>query len=633
MFKSRDVPQEMLVPTPDGAASWTGKGGIAVRSGEPQGKGRTRRPRDKGKSRLLQKSGQEVLRKALDSCRANFITAGLFSVAINLLMLTVPIYLFQLSDRVLTSRSLETLIMLSIIAISALALLVILDTSRRFILMRVGTELERTLGAPLLASTIHGSNGALRDVQSLRDLQQVRSFASGGVMMTFFDAPMAPLYFVVIFIIHPVLGTIVTVAGLFLLFVAILNQRMTDKHFGAAGGHAIKASTQAAAQARNAQVINAMGMLNESVGLWGADNAASLRAHGLGSDRNLLLGGLSRFVRLLTQIALLGSGAYLALQSELTGGMMIASSIIASRALAPVENAIEGWRSFVQARAAFKRVKVQLNNSERVQERLLLPRPLGHLSVERVLYLAPGSNRPVLNGVGFTLMPGDSLAVIGPSGSGKSTLARLLVGCLTPTAGSIRLDLSDLRNWDPIQLGEHIGYLPQDVELFPATIKANIARLRNDVPDEWITQAAEFAGVHQMISLFPDGYETEIKADGSPLSGGQRQQIALARAFFRLPRVVVLDEPNANLDSAGEQALARALQRAKTEQITVVVVTQRPAILQHVSKILVVRDGKLDSFGDRDEVLQQIQPKTRSKAAAASPSASAIANASMRMPR
>jgi ATP-binding cassette subfamily C protein len=567
------------------------------------------RSRKPGRSTLLQRSGREVFQLLLQDCRKGFISVGLFSLAISFLMLTVPLYLFQLSDRVLTSRSTETLVMLSMVALFALGLLVVLDMARRSMLARLGARIETSLGAPLLAAAIASRGGAGRDVQSLRDLQQLRGFVTGSVMLTLFDAPLAPLYFAVIYVIHPILGVIVTAAGVLLFGVAVLNERLTDRLYAGASASSVRAHTQASAQSRNAQVINAMGMLNESVRLWGMENASSLKTQSVAGDRNLMLSGLSRFMRLCTQICILGTGAYLALLGELTGGMMIASSIIASRALAPVEGAIEGWRSFVNVRVAYKRIKDQLLASDRLQERILLPRPMGHLSADRVLYLAPGTNRPVLNGVGFHLEPGEALAIVGPSGSGKSTLARLLVGCMPPTAGSVRLDLTDLKNWDPIQLGEHIGYLPQDVELFPGSIKMNIARMHADAPDEWITQAAEFAGVHQMISLFPDGYETEIQPDGMPLSGGQRQQIALARAFFRMPRLVVLDEPNASLDSAGEAALARALARAKEDQITVVVVTQRPAVLQHVDTILVLRDGKLDAFGHRSEILAQLSSR------------------------
>lgn len=300
---------------------------------------------------------------------------------------------------------------------------------------------------------------------------------------------------------------------------------------------------------------------------------------------------------------MLGWGASLALEGQLTGGMMIAASIVGGRALAPIEGVIDGWRSFVQARSAYLHVKSLLLNSPLNFDRLQLPRPAGSLTVERILYVPPTTKKVVLNGVSFQLAPGDSMAIVGSSGTGKSTLARMLVGSITPTAGSVRLDMMDLRNWDPRQLGQCLGYLPQDVQLFPGTIKANIARMRDDVDDAMVYDAAELADVHELISQFPQGYETVIGMDGSPLSGGQRQRIALARAFFGDPRLIVLDEPNSNLDTPGEVALARALERAKKRRATVVAVTQRPALLQSVDKIMILREGAVQALGSRDEIL------------------------------
>ncbi|MDJ1157716.1 type I secretion system permease/ATPase [Chelatococcus sp. SYSU_G07232] len=565
---------------------------------KPTGDSRPRRP---------QRPGLESLRAALRVCSQGLFHVGAFSIAINLLMLTVPLYLFQISDRVLTSRSTDTLLMLSLIAVGALTLLCVLDALRRFVLTRVAMQTEALLGAPVMTAALRSADvSATRDIQALRDLQQVRSFVTGPVVLILFDAPMAPLYFAAVFFIHPTLGFIALVAGAILLFIAWVNEEMTAKDYGVASNHAMRATVQAAAQARNAQIISAMGMLEEAIQLWGRENAASMRAQVLASDRNIYLAGLSRYLRLLTQIAILGTGAYLALEAQVTGGMMIASSLIASRALAPAEGAIEGWRSFVQAKTSYDRIKTLLNSPVLEQERLILPKPEGRLTVERLLYIPPGTKRTVLNGVTFSLAPGDSLAVIGPSGGGKSTLARMLVGCILPTAGHVRLDYMDLRNWDRRQLGESIGYLPQDIELFPGTIKANIARMREDATDESIARAAALAGVHEMISQFTDGYETEIAVDGSPLSGGQKQQIALARAFFGDPRLIVLDEPNANLDTVGERALATALARARAQGITVVLVTQRPAVLQSVDKILVLRQGVVAAFGEREQILPRL---------------------------
>jgi ATP-binding cassette subfamily C protein len=326
----------------------------------------------------------------------------------------------------------------------------------------------------------------------------------------------------------------------------------------------------------------------------------------LAQDRNILLAGLSRLIRLLTQIALLGVGAWLALRGELTGGMMIAASIVASRALAPVEGTIEGWRSFVSARLSYLRIRGLLQSSPLNFERLRLPKAHGLLSVERILYVPPPSKRVILNGVSFQLTPGESLAIVGASGTGKSTLGKMLVGSIFPTAGSIRLDMMDLRNWDPRQFGESVGYLPQDVQLFPATIKENIGRMRADATDEAVYAAAELADIHEMVSQFPQGYETPITMDGTPLSGGQKQRVGLARAFFGDPRLVVLDEPNSNLDVAGELALGRALLRAKKRGITVVAITQRPALLRSVDKIMVLTNGTVQALGKRDDILPMI---------------------------
>jgi ATP-binding cassette subfamily C protein len=283
--------------------------------------------------------------------------------------------------------------------------------------------------------------------------------------------------------------------------------------------------------------------------------------------------------------------------------MIIAASIVGSRALAPLEGTIEGWRNFVQARTAYARIKTLLQNSPLNFERLRLPRPEGRLSVERILYVPPPTKKVILNGISFQLEPGESLAIIGASGTGKSTLARMLVGSIIPTAGNVRFDMMDLRNWDPRQFGENVGYLPQDVQLFPASVKANIARMREDATDEAIYDAAEMADVHEMISEFAQGYETQVAMDGSPLSGGQKQRIGLARAFFGNPRLMVLDEPNSNLDSRGELALAKALLRAKKKELTVVTITQRPSLLRSVDKIMILNNGSVQAFGKRDDVI------------------------------
>ena len=349
-----------------------------------------------------------------------------------------------------------------------------------------------------------------------------------------------------------------------------------------------------------------MGMLNESILHWGRQQAQFLTVQSAAVDRNFWISGVSKFVRYVTQIVILGWGAYLALQGELTGGMMIAAAIIVGRALQPLEGLIEGWRSFLQARAAYSRARAAIDAMQSEKPKLLLPRPQGRITVDRVLYLPPGSKEPVLNGVSFALDPGESLAIVGPSGSGKSTLTRILVGCLVPTAGKVRLDGTELRNWDRRQFGEYTGYLPQEVELFPGTITQNICRMRDDLSDASIYEAATLTGIHDMVCQLPHGYETQLERGGAPLSGGQKQRIALARAFFGNPSLVVLDEPNSNLDAAGEQALAETIARAKERRVTVVVVTLRPALLHNVDKVLIVRAGRVEAFGPPSEVLHRL---------------------------
>jgi ATP-binding cassette subfamily C protein len=539
--------------------------------------------------------------------RRDLAVVVLFSVVVNLLMLTLPIYLFQLSDRVLTSRSLETLLMLSALALSFIGVLSLLDILRRQVLGRLASKMEALLAGPVLASIVNNARaGEGGHVLPLRSLQQVRSFIASPVMLLLIDAPLAPVYFAVIFLIHRDLGFIALTAGLLLLLIAIANQKATAEPLSQAGLHASKADAAAESLARNSQVINAMGMLKESISHWGGQQARAITVQTSALDRNFWISGVSKFARLVTQIVMLGCGAYLALNAELTGGMMIAAAIIAGRGLQPLEGLIEGWRSFVQTRAAYARVRAAVEALRNEKPKLRLPRPEGRIGIERVLYLPPGSKEPVLNGVTFGLEPGESLAIVGPSGSGKSTLARILVGCLVPTPGKVRLDGTELRNWDRRQFGEYTGYLPQEVELFPGTIKQNICRMRDDLPDASIYEAATLTGVHDMVCQLAGGYETVLERGGSPLSGGQKQRIALARAFFGNPTLVVLDEPNSNLDAAGEQALTETLIRAKEGGVTVAVVTLRPALLNNVDRVLVLRAGRVEAFGRPAEVLPRL---------------------------
>ena len=547
---------------------------------------------------------------------SNMVFVVLMTVGTNILILSVPIYLFQISNRVLTSRSTDTLAMLTIVVVGAIAVQAALDAMRRFVLMRTAVDVPASLGGPVLSAAAQASlhsNG--REYQVLGDLNALRSFLVSGTLLSFLDVPFTPLFLLAIFLIHPDLGAIVISTALLLAALAWINQRITSDGFKAANAAQSRANLHLESMSRNSQIINAMAMIPEAVRIWGADMVTSLTAQVKAQDRNIVTAAFSRFFRLLAQIGMLGWGAWLALQGELTGGMVIAASIVAGRALAPIEGSIEGWNSFLVARGAYDRVSALLARSARRNDKLRLPSPEGRLDVERLLYVPAGTKHVVLNALTFSLGAGESLAVIGNSGAGKTTLGKMLVGSLLPTSGAVRLDLMDLRNWEPRQLGEIVGYLPQDVQLFPGTIKANIARMRPEATDEEIHRAAVLADVHEMIATLPQGYETMVAADGAPLSGGQKQRIGLARAFFGNPKFLVLDEPNSNLDSNGDQALVRALGQARANDITAVVITQKPALLTAVDKIMALNNGNISMFGWRDQVLAELGKMKQAKAA------------------
>lgn len=537
----------------------------------------------------------------------SILGVALFSSVTNLLVLAIPIYLFQISDRVLTSRSNDTLIMLTVVIIGAVLLQVVFDSLRRLMLLRCSVDMSARLGAPILSAAARASlqsNG--REYQILGDLQQLRAFLVSPTLLSFLDLPFAPLFILAIFLVHPHLGLIVMATALVLMVIALLNQRATATPFGLANQHQSLANLHLDSMARNSQIINALAMIPEAVTIWGREASGSMAAQVKAQDRNIMFSGASRAVRLLTQVGLLGWGAYLALHGEITGGMVIAASIIAGRALAPIEGAIEGWNIALLARASYGRISNLLKSSVLNTQRLRLPKPEGRLDVERLLYVPQGTKRVVLNSLTFSLRPGASLGIVGNSGAGKTTLGKMLVGSVLPTSGAVRMDLMDLRNWDQRQLGQSIGYLPQDVQLFPGTIKSNIARMRSDASDQDIYDAAILADVHDMIARLPEGYETFVAADGSPLSGGQKQRIGLARAFFGNPRMVVLDEPNSNLDAAGDKALSQALALARQQVITVIVITQKSSILRDVDNIMLLADGQIAMFGAREQVLQQL---------------------------
>ena len=544
------------------------------------------------------------IRQAFAACRVSFLCVGVFSFAINALLLTGSLYMLQVYDRVLTSRSLETLVYLNGIALLALLVLGLLDIVRSRILVNVSVWLEQKLAPHAFEQALANSlRGRSYRSDALRDVRELRTFFIGPGLLVLFDLPSVPLFLLAITLLHPVLGLVATIATLILLLFAVLNDQLARRPLKGAIEAGRSSMRHVEAGSRNAEVVDALGMLSGLMRRWNEANVESLRLQAIAANRAGVVVGLSKFCRLAVQSVMLGVGAWLVLKQELTGGAMVAGSIILSRALAPVEQGINTWKGMLSARSAYQRLKAAFAEEALRPPTMPLPAPCGALRVEHV-HLAKG--RPILHSVSFALAAGESLAVIGPSGAGKTTLARLLIGITPPTSGHVRLDDADLFQWNRTDISQHIGYLPQDVELFSGTVAENIARLDDGDPAV-IVKAAKLADVHDMILRLPQGYDTEIGEAGAHLSGGQRQRLALARALYGNPRLVVLDEPNANLDYEGEMALIQALNTLKVAGATSILITHRPALIAHVDKILVLRDGRVEVFGPRQEVLEHLR--------------------------
>lgn len=542
---------------------------------------------------------------ALGACTSGLAMTGLFSLVINLLMLVSPLYMMQIYDRVLTSHSQETLVALTVLVFGLLAIMGLLELIRSRILVRVGARIERGLDGRVFESlvfrSVHGREN--NDDQPLRDLRALREFLSGPGPSAFFDSPWVPIYIGVIYLLHPVLALVAAVGALFLFCIALLNDIITRRPLGHASHRYSESSVMAAAGQRNAEVLSAMGMLDGLRRRWLQRQRDGLNHQARASDRAGLLTATSKTSRLVLQTAILGVGAALVIQDAITPGAMIAASIILGRALAPVEQAISQWRGFVAARGAYGRLAKLLHDHPSPDPRLALPRAKCVLNVDHVSAGPPAARRPVVSGLNFALSAGDALAVIGPSASGKSTLARLLTGVWLPQNGSLRLDGVALDQWDPGDLGVQIGYLPQDVELFDGTVAENIARLDESAEPEAIVAAAKLAGCHRMILDLPEGYNTLIGEAGNKLSGGQRQRLGLARAVYGDPFLVVLDEPNANLDVDGDRALTNAIGEMKERGQIVVVMAHRPSAIAAADHLLVLQNGRQKAFGPKDQVL------------------------------
>ncbi|MBL8699314.1 MAG: type I secretion system permease/ATPase [Alphaproteobacteria bacterium] len=563
-------------------------------------------------------SGSSPLRLVLAASRRTIVAAALFSVAINLLMLTGPLYMMQIYDRVIASRSWETLVVLTFIALVALLSLATLDAVRMRLATRVGAFVERHLAPTVFERTVFAAlEGQAYRADAVRDLSTLRGFVGGVGLFTLFDVPWLPVFLVVMFMISPPIGWLALVAALVLLALALGNELSTRSAYRKAASDQTAGMRQIEAATRNAEVVDALGMMRSLTRWW----IAGLERGGASADRASDLGGLwlaaTKFVRMSLQVAVLALGAWLVIEQQLTGGAMIACSIIMSRALAPVEQAVATWKQFVATREAYGRLNAFLTRPLPREPAMPLPPPMGALSVEQLAYRAPGSDQLILRGVSFSVLPGEILGIIGPSGAGKSTLARLLIGVIQPSAGHVRLDGVDIHRWDREELGEHVGYLPQSIDLFGGSVAANIARLRDATPES-IVAAATLAGVHELILRLPKGYETDIGEAGARISAGQRQRLALARAVFGQPKILILDEPNSNLDAEGEEALAAALKTLARNGTTIAMVTHRPNLLQIASRVLLLADGAVEAFGSRQAVLDMLEQR-RSAAQARRP--------------
>lgn len=547
------------------------------------------------------------LRDAVAQIRKQLPVMVLFSFAINILVLTVPIYMLTVVDRALSSASLETLFFVTLIAGIAVLTMGLLETVRGQFLERLSLWLDRRLSPHILSATV---NVALKEgnhsSQPFVDLTIVRRFIGGPGVMSILDAPWAPIFIIVIWIVDPLLGMIALSSAIILFSLVLLNEitsREPQKRFQIATSEKMQ---QAGAVVTNAEVFASMGMLPGFLSNWCKDSDKAISENLIATDRSALFYGISKFVRMFAQILILGGGAYLVIGGNLTAGGMIAVSILLGRALAPIEQAIGSWRGVIEAREAWKRLKIRLQGVEDLSDTLPLPEPTGKFSCEGVSFFQQGRDDAVLSGVSFALEEGEALGIIGPSASGKSTLCKLLVGTWEPAHGHVRLDGADLCRWPRERLGPYIGYLPQDIELFHASITDNISRLSPNPDAKAVVQAAMLAGVHEMILSLPEGYETKIGDGGTFLSGGQRQRIGLARALYGDPKLIVLDEPNASLDTLGEQALMEAIEKVKERGATVIIVAHQPYILRGTDKLLVMLGGRARRFGPTAEVLPEL---------------------------
>ncbi len=556
------------------------------------------------------------LNRAYRKIRHGLLLAGALSFFVNLLMLVVPLYTMQIYDRVMSSRSLDTLTMLAIIAVGGLVLYGILDFIRARAFLVTGAVISHRFNVPALeAAIVDALGGGQRNAgQTMRDLNELRNFMTSSAVNVPLELLWSPIFLVILFLLHPIYGWIAVGAALLLLGMNALTDALTRRPLAEANEASAKVFADIAGAVRHAEAIEAMGMLPALARRWQVAQNGSASLIDRGAALSRAMASASRALRLIIQVATLSAGAALVIHNDASPGSMMAASIMMARLLQPFEHLVDNWRQWVLASAAHKRIRELLDGDRAMRSTMPLPQPQGSIKVDRVSHLPKGLSRPVLRGVSFALEPGEVLGIIGPSGAGKSTLARLMVGIWEPTAGGIYLDGTSTFLWERESFGRYVGYVPQSVALLDGTIGENIARMGQADPAE-IVRAARLAGIHEMIGRLPFGYDTPVGDNAFALSGGQRQRIALARALFGRPRLIVLDEPNSNLDHEGEQALLHAVGQARNDGATVVMVAHRPSIVSIADKLLVLKDGAVEHFGERTDVLKLVQPGGGAKVA------------------
>lgn len=560
------------------------------------------------------KTTRNEIAESLLAFKSVFITVGVFSAILNILMLTPSLYMLQVYDRVLTSRNESTLLMLTVMVVGAYLVLGGLEFVRSFVLIRVSAKLDMMLNKRVYTAAFEQSlkRAGVNAGQFLQDLTSIRQFMSGNALFAFFDAPWFPIYIFIIFLFDTSLGLFALFGSLTLIALAVANERLSKKPLAEANEASIAANNLATNNLRNAEVIEAMGMLPNLMSRWYKLQCRFLLLQGDASEKSGVVSAISRFVRLSLQSLILGLGGLLVLEDKITPGMMIVASILMGRALSPVEQLMSVWKTWSGAKSAYGRINELLTANPARDVNMPLPKPQGLVTVEAITVIPAGGTVPTIRNVSFSIAPGDVLGIIGPSGAGKSTLARALVGIAPTAAGHVRLDSADIFQWNKHELGPHIGYLPQTIELFAGTVSENIARFGEVNPNKVIA-AAQQAGVHDMILRLPEGYDTRLGDDGAGLSGGQKQRLGLARAIYDDPALLVLDEPNSNLDETGEKALVAAVKRLQQRGKTIVMITHRSNALAATNKLLLLVEGTAQLFGPTKEVMTALANKQNGK--------------------